>query len=178
VVQTPINAKNRILSNNKYGSGSIGFKGSSNKNEATYGFRLREIQMVLAGLRVINASEKHNLFPYIDEDKIEYLRVSQEIYKEDYYFEIKCSESNKKILEEFTSYDCYVLINDLIGLLAGRMEFNFFELNLITENDLEDNIFRLKYEDGYLIKEAGLIAGDRIGFTFDKNKSPLISEFF
>ena len=92
VVQTPINAKNRILSNNKYGSGSIGFKGSTNKNEASYGFSLREIQMVLAGRRVINASEKHNLFPYIDEDKIEYLRVSQEIYKEDYYFEIKCSE--------------------------------------------------------------------------------------
>lgn len=177
ILQTPGNAKNRILANDKYGSGSIGCKVNSSHTEKIYSFSMREIQDVLAGQRDLNSNGKYNLFSDINENEIEAIGVNPEIYKEDYYFEIKCSEKNQKLISSFTDYDCCILINDFIDLMVGRVDFNYFEINFLALNGLEENVFRSKYQTGYLIKKAGLIQENKIGFKFDKNKSPFISEF-
>lgn len=178
VIRTPINAKNLQSSKNKYGTGSIGFQGQCNKTEITYCFSLREIQSILAGYKRFTVNEKHNMFPYISSGKLVCIWVTQEAYKEDYCFNIKCFE--KPIIQvekNIDDYDVLISVQSFFELMRGEVEYEYFEEKFTIENKQKINLFKQKYDNGYLIKNAGLIDLNNIGFKFDTTKSPLISDF-
>ncbi len=178
VIRTPINAKNLQSSKNKYGTGSIGFQGQCNKTEITYCFSLREIQSILAGYKRFTVNEKHNMFPYISSGKLVCIWVTQEAYKEDYCFNIKYFE--KPIIQvekNIDDYDVLISVQSFFELMRGEVEYEYFEEKFTIENKQKINLFKQKYDNGYLIKNAGLIDLNNIGFKFDTTKSPLISDF-
>jgi len=178
VIRSPGNAKNLLLSENKYGTGSIGFKVQSNKTEATYSFSLREIQSILAGYKNLMVYEKHNMFLYITSGKLVSIWVDHDEYKEDYHFNLKCSEERHKKVEKIISnYDVLISIQSFLDLMVGKMDFKAFEEECFFDDKLKINPFKYYYDNGYLIKYAWLIGSNKIGFKFDTAKSPLISDF-
>ncbi|MFV5492403.1 hypothetical protein [Acinetobacter sp. ASP199] len=155
VIRSPVNVKNLLSSKNKYGSGSIGFRGQSNKLETTYGFSLREIQSVLAGKVQIMLNDKHNLFPCIPLQEIVEIWVDQKVYKEDFIFNIRCKKESKlRIDKELYNYDAIVAIKLFVNLMTEKISFCDFERKLILDNNLQSNPFRDYLEKGYLIKDA------------------------
>lgn len=178
VIRSPVNAKNVLSSKHKYGSGSIGFQGQSNKLETTYGFSLREIQSVLAGKEKIMLNNKHNLFPFIPLQEIVEIWIEQKAYKEDFFFKIRCKKLSQLMLDKRSyNYDVIVPLKLFLNLMTDKVSFCDFERKLILDNNLLSNPFRCHLEKGHLIKDVKLINNDQIGFKFDIYQSPLISDF-
>lgn len=177
VIRTPLNSK-KLISFNKYGNGSIGCKESLDHEGTIYGFSTREIQAILAGERSLNGQKKYNFFPNIAVEKLVRIWIDQEAYKEDYCFNLKCADKHINVTDEMIKdYDVFVPVRNFLDLMAGRVQFNFFEKEFLIGNTLEFNVFKENYDNGFLIKNAVLIGHDKIGFKFDNIKSPLISDF-
>lgn len=178
VIRSPVNAKNLLLSKNKYGTGSIGYKVQSKKTETIYSFSLIEIQRILAGYQKLSIDKKHNMFLFIASQKIACIWIDQDAYKEDYYFNLKCSEKTIiKLDETINDYDVLISVHSFLDLMRGEEKYECFEGKFSIENRQKINLFKQKYDNGYLIKNAGLIDSNNIGFKFDTAKSPLISDF-
>ena len=118
------------------------------------------------------------MFPYISSGKLVCIWVTQEAYKEDYCFNIKYFE--KPIIQvekNIDDYDVLISVQSFFELMRGEVEYEYFEEKFTIENKQKINLFKQKYDNGYLIKNAGLIDLNNIGFKFDTTKSPLISDF-
>lgn len=177
-IRSSINAKSLLLSKNKYGTGSINFKVQANENEAIYGFSLRIMQCILAGYKCSLISEENNIFLHSLSENVSQIWVDQEEYKEDYYFNMKCFKKPIiKIEKIIDDYDVLISVRSFLELIRGDAEYQYFEEKFMIKNEQKINLFKQKYENGYLIKNVGLIDPNNIGFKFDIAKSPLISDF-